>query len=122
VADSIKLWLGERNFGGGSDEAFLAKWGQLSESAKLVVAGLLEEGGKNAKEMAVCHAVMRKFQMQAEQASQALQDSKLQFLGTDLIKLIYNIHSGDELSVNPTWEFQLRRQTAQWLASRVRSG
>src|SRR5437016_4422126 len=40
-----------------SDEAFGRKWGQLSEDARKVVLGLLEEGGHNVKETAVRHAV-----------------------------------------------------------------
>jgi len=31
------------------------------------------------------------------------------------VKLIQNTHSGDELSVNPTWEFQLSKQCGKWL-------
>lgn len=115
VADDVKTWLEETQFSGTSDDAFIEKWNQLSDNARKVVAGLLEEGGYNVKETAVRHAVMRLFGMPRELAGPVVQESKLQFMATDLVKLIHNIHSGDELSVHSTWEFQLRRQTAYWL-------
>lgn len=115
VAGFVKSWMAEVQFGGASDDAFIAKWSQLSEDAKKIVAGLLEEGGYNVKETAVRRAAMRLFEMGSENASRAVRESRLQFISTDLVKLIQNIHSGDELSVHPTWEFQLRRQTAYWL-------
>ena len=115
VASDVKTWLAETQFSGTSDDAFIKKWNQLSDDARKVVVGLLEEGGYNVKETVVRQVAMRLFGMQRELASRAVQESKLQFMTTDLVKLIHNIHSGDELSVHPTWEFQLRRQTAHWL-------
>lgn len=115
VAGVVTSWLAEVQFGGASDAAFITKWSQLSDDARKVVAGLLEEGGYNVKETAVRHAAMRLFGMEREHASRAVRESKLQFMTTDLVKLIHNIHSGDELSMHSTWEFQLRRQTAHWL-------
>jgi hypothetical protein len=47
-------------------------------------------------------------------ASTALRDAKGWFIRTDLVKLIHNVHSGDELSVHPTWEFRIRRQISKW--------
>jgi hypothetical protein len=118
MAKAVKTWLSEGQFGGGSDEAFDSKWNQLSEPARKIVAALLEEGGYNVKETAVRHAAMRLFGMSSEAANKALLDSKLQFIATDLVKLIHDIYSGDELTVHPTWEYHLRRKTAQWLAER----
>jgi hypothetical protein len=58
--------------------------------------------GYNVKETAVRHAVMRQFNMQSNPATEAVNKAKLEFINTDLVKLIHNIHSGDELSVHPT--------------------
>jgi hypothetical protein len=116
VANSIKAWLAEGQFADVSDAAFAAKWNQLTDAGKRVVAGLFAEGGHDAKQSVVRQAVMRLFQMDIEAASKTLQESRLQFQNTDLVKLIKNIHSGDEMSVHPTWEFQLRKQCQQWLA------
>ena len=116
VVNSVKAWLAEAQFEAGSDDSFTIKWNKLSDAAKRVVTGLFEEGGYNVKEMAVRHAVMRLFGIQSEPANRDLQEAKQQFTVTDLVKLIHNIHSGDELSVHTTWEFRLRKKIAEWLS------
>lgn len=118
VLPAVELWLAESRFGGVSDEAFQRKWTQLSEPAREVVAGLLAEGGYCVKETAVRHAVMRLFNTDRNRVSDNVRNAKLKFINTDLVKLIPNSHSGDELSVHPTWEFYLRRETNKWLDSR----
>ena len=115
VASAVKAWLGEANFEAGSDEAFVKKWAQLSDDARKVVVGLVDEGGHNAKETAVRHAVMRRYGIDSNQASEMVHKAKLEFMRTDLVKLIHDQHSGDELSFHPTWEFDLCRQSAHWL-------
>ena len=54
--------------------------------------------------------------MQSDSASEAVRKARPEFIKTDLVKLIHDVHSGDELSVHPTWEFHLRRQVAEWSA------
>lgn len=117
VASAVTLWLTESQFGAVSDEAFQRKWGQLSEPARRVVAGLLEEGGRRVKETAVRQVVRRLFNIDSNQASEMMRKARLEFINTDLVKLIQNIHSGNELSVHPTWEFSLRREIAKWSAA-----
>lgn len=90
---------------------------ELSEPARKVVAGLFEEGGHNVKETAVRHAVMRLFSVNSDSVSEIVRNARLEFMKTDLVKLIHDKHSGDELSVHPTWEFHLRRQIASWSAA-----
>jgi hypothetical protein len=116
VAAAVKAWLSSGEFNAGSDEVFVRKWNQLTDVGRRVLAGLVEEGGYNVKETAVRHGVMRRFKMPSNLATEAIMKAKLEFINTDLVKLIHNIHSGDELSVHPTWEFQLRRQITAWLA------
>lgn len=120
VASAVTQWLTDSQFGAVSDEAFQQKWRQLSEPARNVVAGLLAEGGHNVKETAVRRTVMRLFNIDSNQASQMVRKAKLEFINTDLVKLIHNIHSGDELSVHPTWEFALRREIAKWSSAQGR--
>lgn len=62
---------------------------------------------------------MRRFSVDVNTASEALRNAKLQFMNTDLVKLIPNIHSGGELSVNPTFEFLLRKECAKWMKRAV---
>jgi hypothetical protein len=58
------------------------------------------------------------FGMNPNEANEAVREAKLIFMNTDLVKLIPNIHSGDELAINLTWEHHLRRATAVLLATR----
>lgn len=118
VANSIKAWLAESQFADVSDDAFAQKWNQLTDAGRRVVAGLLAEGGHEVKQSVVRQAVMKLFQIDIEAASKTLQQSRLEFQNTDLVKLIKNIHSGDEMSLHPTWEFQLRKQCHRWLGQR----
>lgn len=115
LASIVSEWLAKSEFAESSNEVFLQKWGQLTEPARMVVAALFDEGGNNAKQSSVRQAVAKRFSLDANAASQALQNAKLQFIATDLIKLVQNTHSGDELSVNPTWEYLLRKQCGKWL-------
>lgn len=114
VADSLRAWLAVADFASGTGDAFTAKWEQLTDSARRVVAGLLAEGGSNVNEQVIRRAVMREFQMSSEAASEAFQQSKLEFQNTDLVKRITNTPSGPEMSVHPTWKSQLRRHCDQW--------
>jgi hypothetical protein len=118
---ALKAWLAEAHFSAGSDDVFATKWNGLTDDARKVVSGLLAEGGYNVKESSVRHAVMRLFGMARELASKAVHEARLQFIATDLVKLIPNSHSGDELSIHPTWEFQLRRRIASWFSEQNHS-
>lgn len=115
LASAVTTWLTESKFSDSSNEVFLTKWEQLPEASKMVVAALLEEGGQNVKQSSVRQAVAKRFGIDSNAASEALQAARLQFIATDLVKLVKNIHSGDEFSVNPTWEFQLRKQCGAWV-------
>jgi len=114
LVDTVRSWLSEQQFASVADEVFIDKWNRLPDPARKVVACLLDQGGINVKETAVRNALMSKFQMDKESASRAVHEAKPYFIDTDFVKLIPNRHSGDELSLHPTWNFQLQRQVAQW--------
>lgn len=117
---SVRHWLATASFGGGSEHAFASKWSRLSENSRKVVAVLLDEGGQQVKEIVVRRGLTPRFGMQSDTATRALREAKLQFMDTDLVKLIPNSHSGDELSVHPTWQIQLRQQIRHWLGQQGR--
>lgn len=118
VVASVRDWLAKARLAGAPDEAFQRKWADLSEPARQVVAALIEEGGSAVKEVAARKTLIAVFGMDSSQANEAVRGAKPIFTNTDLVKLVDNIHSGDELTINPTWEHHLRRATAKWLASR----
>jgi hypothetical protein len=122
VVASVRDWLAKARFTGTPDETFQRKWADLPDSARRVVASLIEEGGSAIKEVAARKTLMADFGMDSSQANEAVRGAKPIFINTDLVKLIDNIHSGDELTINPTWEHQLRRATAKWLESERKVG
>jgi hypothetical protein len=118
IVAAVRDWLEKSPFAGVPDEAFQRKWEELPESARLVVAALIEEGGSQVKEVAVRKTLKAGYGLDSNQAAASVREAKLIFIGTDLVKLIDNIHSGDELSLNPTWENHLRKAVSNWLVSR----
>lgn len=118
VVANVKNWLATSTFAGATDEPFLRKWAELPDAARLVVAALIAEGGQNVKEVAVRKTLKAAFGMESSCAGEAVRNAKLIFMSTDLVKLVKNIHSGNELTINPTWDYHLRRETVKWLASR----
>jgi hypothetical protein len=115
---AVRDWLAKAPFAGVPDVAFHRKWEELPEATRLVVAALIDEGGRKVKEVAVRKTLKAAYEMDSNRAADAVREAKLIFMSTDLVKLIDNIHSGDELSLNPTWEHHLRRAVAKWMASR----
>jgi hypothetical protein len=117
VVKLVQSWLEGQSFSMGSEDVFLKQWAGLSDQSRKVVACLLDQGGDQVKEDAVRRALSDTFGVPTNEASTAVRNATLEFISTDLVKLIHNIYSGDELSVHPTWKFQLRRAVAQWRAS-----
>ncbi len=50
VKGAVSAWLADQEFTPVSDETFLIKWNTLTESARKVLASLIEEGGVNVKQ------------------------------------------------------------------------
>jgi hypothetical protein len=114
VVKRVESWLRSHLFSAGSDDVFSGKWARLSEQSRKVVACLLDQGGEQVKEAVVRAAFVKTFGVPNNEASTALQDARLEFINTGLVQLIRNIHSGNELSVHPTWKFHLQNAVAQW--------
>jgi len=117
VVKTVLSWLNKNTFSVGSDDVFSKKWERLSEQSRQVVSCLLDQGGYQVKKDSVRRALIDTFGVPKNDASAIIRKAGLEFINTDLVKLIPNIHSGDELSVHPTWESRLRRAVAQWRAS-----
>lgn len=114
VVNEVKGWLSREQFASVSDDVFMDKWNQLTESARKSVACLLDEGGSDVRENVVRKALMNSFGMGKPSAREALSEAKGQLENIGLVKINHVSGSGDYLSVHPTWEFHLRRQVAKW--------
>src|SRR5262249_22443225 len=93
VVEAVRPWLASANFAAVSETAFEEKWAQLSDADRMIAAALIEEGGREVKEATIRTTAMRLFGMSATAAGEALQNARLVFMNTDLIKFIHNVHS-----------------------------
>jgi hypothetical protein len=109
----VATWLKSEHFADSSYDMFQSKWSQLSEPTQRVLAVLINEGGKDVKQSSVRLAFSTCHPADANAADQIVRQARQQFINTGLVRVVQNTHSGDELSVHPTWEFHIRRQLAK---------
>lgn len=112
----VESWLKSTAFPAnlsGADDRFISKWQKLSPLSQKVLSALLDEGDINVKESALKTCLREKYGMEKNQASQAVSAARLEFINTDLVKLVHNIHSGDEMSINPAWKWHITRQLSK---------
>ncbi len=114
VLERVGLWLNESKFpldSTASDDWFYSKWPMLSPSSHKVITALIEGGGENVKEAAIRAFLQEKFGLNKEnEASDAIRKARNEFIKTDLAKWERNIYSGDEMSINPTWQWHIARE------------
>jgi hypothetical protein len=111
----VESWIQTAVFSNltGTDDRFLSKWQKLSSPSKKVIIALLDEGATNVKKSAIRICLREKYGMEKNESISAISSAILEFINTDLVKLIPNIHSGDEMSLNPTWQWHIRRAVAE---------
>lgn len=97
----------------GTDDRFLSKWQKLSSSSQKVVSVLLDEGGTNVKESVIKTCLRENSGMEKNKASLVVSKARFEFKKTDLVKLVPNSHSGNEMSINPTWRWHITREIAR---------
>jgi hypothetical protein len=117
IPSIVRAWLSGADASAPLTQKFVEKWAQLPDTAKMAVVVLVDEGGINVKESLVREGLAKRLSIDPNTADNALRDAKLNFMKTDLVKLVPNIRSGDELSINPTWQHQLRQKCGEWLRS-----
>ena len=124
ILDKVRSWLARLDSQSTSvtgDDSFDEKWKRLTPTAIKVLACLIDEGGEQVNEMSVQRALVAMHKFSRNNASAAVQKSKLEFINTNLVKLVHNIQSGDEMSLHPTWEWHLRRAVAKWNSASKKS-
>ena len=113
ILREIDLWLNETYFplnSSASDDRFVSKWQKLSPNSIKVLSALLDEGGSNVKERAIDICLQEKYGFNSNDADAAIRNAKLEFINTDIVKLIPNVHSGDEMSINSNWGWHINRE------------
>ena len=111
----VESWLQTAVFSNiaGNDDIFMSKWQNLSSDSRNVLSAIIDEGRINVKESLIRRCLQEKYGMGKNASSSAIRKAKLEFINTDLVKLIPNIHSGDEMSLNPTWQWHICRKVAK---------
>jgi hypothetical protein len=113
ILKEIDSWMNSTDFplnSSANDDRFFSKWQNLSPVSIKVLSALLDEGGTNVKEIVIRKCLQEKYGFNKNDASNAVMDAKLEFINTDLVKLIHNIHSGDEMSINTNWVWHITRE------------
>jgi len=113
IITQIESWLASTEFpfmGPAIDNRFNSKWEKLSPMSRKVISALLDEGGINVKESSIRSCLVEGYGIGKDGSSKAISDAKLEFINTDLVKLIHNTYSGDEMSINPTWGWHISRE------------
>ncbi len=113
VEAEIRSWLTRLSDlpGPAADRSrFESKWSKLSHESILVLTALLDEGAINVKEASIRICLTEKYGIDRDHAGKIVADSRSVFQTTDLVKLVPNIHSGDEMSINPVWRWEISRR------------
>ena len=113
IAKEIDSWMNTTHFplnNSANDDRFLSKWQKLTPISIQVLSALLDEGETNVKETVISEYLQEKYGFNNNDASTAIRKAKLEFIKTDLVKLIHNIHSGHEMSINPNWGWYINRE------------
>ncbi len=118
LLSEVQEWMARESFHGGSSSAFDVKWPQLSENARLMVAALVDEGGRNVTKFALQRSFERTYASHAQDSHRCLIQAEGEFESTDLVKKSQG-GSAWEYSLHPTWEQPLKRAIRAWLAERV---
>jgi hypothetical protein len=111
IVERVRDWLETSSFPSASakDDRFRSKWDKLSPISQTVLCALLDEGGLNVKEVAIRVCLREEYGLSKNDASRAVSEARSEFINTDLVKYIRDLDSGDEMTINPTWAWHIRR-------------
>ena len=124
VVENITNWLTEDAIQGAPhapDEVFDEKWEALSgRKVREVLSCLVREGGVSVKEANLKRCLRSQFGVEKNESGAQVREARAHFISTDLVKCDLNIVSGDEYSLNPAWEWHLKRALGAWESNRGR--
>ena len=66
----------------------MSKWQNLSSDSRNVLSAIIDEGRINVKESLIRRCLQEKYGMGKNASSSAIRKAKLEFINTDLVKLI----------------------------------
>ncbi len=112
VTADVEHWLTDEAAKGRYDEhaVFEQKWAVLRAEDRMILKALIEEGGKHVKEVSVRRRLVESYGLERIAASKTLGTGRLTLSQTNLIQLHHNIYDGDEISIHPSWEWDVRHE------------
>jgi hypothetical protein len=117
VATLVGSWLAKESFHSGANEVFESKWKGLSEPAFLVLAALVDEGGTSVLKTSVKRTLRDRYDVTMNEDDQIVRRGVQQLTNADLVKTQLT-DAGEEFSLHPTWQPQLRPRIYGWVRER----
>ena len=110
VLADVRRWLAEKAPIGAKDEndVFQAKWDALQADDRAILAALIAEGGRDVKEQSVRRRLIKHYGFERNHASDVLLNRRTVLSGENLVLFRHNVHDGDEMSLHPYWEWNVR--------------
>jgi len=110
LMSELKDWLqGSALMGPACDaDTFDSKWSSLTREEKLILAGLVAEGGIRVKETAIKQFLRHHAGIDSQRIHLSFLTGRSDLSSKGLVELHPNVHSGNEMSLHPTWEWYVR--------------
>jgi len=110
VIAEVLRWLTDNAAGGRSEghAVFDQKWAALQTEDRLILKALIEEGGHAVKESSVRRRLVTSHGLEQSIASATLRTRCAVLRQATLIQLRHNTFDGDEISLHPAWEWNVR--------------
>lgn len=115
ILSEVRRWLATHASEGRPSEqaVFDEKWGRLEADDLRILTALIEEGGKDVKEVTVRRRLIERFRIDRNRASTIVRERGPVLSALNLIRSRYDNHDGDEMSLHPSWEWYIRHAIAR---------
>lgn len=119
VLVEVKHWLSSEHFRSPVERAeFQSMVAALEDDDWHVIEAVFAGGGSHVKKAQIKAHLRTKCLFVKNKASRVLTEAVQRFANSNLIVLMSQIRAPDELSVNPVWKFELRRELNRRTAQR----
>lgn len=112
MLDTVRQWLASDARVGPSDNqaAFETKWNELQPYDHHILRGIIREGGHQIKKQSLDQHLRPHVR---EGVTEVILANRLQRMATlNLVQITHNIYDGDEVSLHPAWQWQIRHALA----------
>ena len=110
VIDEVRIWLANFAHQGRPSEqdVFDRKWEELEADDRLILTALVDKGGHHIKEVSVRRRLIGEHKIDQNRASSLVRERRTVLSTLNLVRLNRNLINGDEMSLQPTWEWYVR--------------